>query len=419
VYYAAPLPERVYSRFSGWCWPRPITDSRGMRYKSYALLAASYLTDPICRMREIPWEMRVVDYGQLSLSVQWLACSVTAIFTTVPGIMIRKLVCCFQREPYIHLKGTAEPKSLEKGDVILYSANLANVAGGYSITDGGVAPWTYRIDAQVEKIREQDADVLCLSELFDLSASFYLYEELKKLGYTDFYFNMGMKAAAPGSGLFVASKYAIQTPQFGSFPQTTLQGRTKWACKGSFRFDIVSGEDILIRFYTTHLQHSEEPGYPKRNQSVQEITHEVIEKALKEDCLDEVVARAAQMHMIIQDILGGSSFDKPTVLTGDLNLNDEEIQQSLWKDKFDPGTLNYKGKKTWGGDEFCVGLVNGAVGSKKVSESLNLDHTLLYKGRGRATLETKLVDMGFDGKRFTREALSDHNGLLSKISIKQ
>lgn len=427
-------PDHVADRFAGWCWPRPITDSYGTWIKSYMLLAASYLTDPVCKIREYSWQLAITKEMQPNASetelekTKWLlhlgriACGGTALVTTVPGVIIRSLSSYLQSEPYIHLKGTEPakvlPKLLQESSISVYSANRANQAAGYVFTDAGVTPWTHRIDAHVAEIKDQNADVVCLSELFDPSASFYLYEELKKLGYTDFYFNMGYKAIAPGSGLFVASKYAIQNPEFTAFPEATLQGRTKWACKGFFRFDIASQNDVIARIYTTHLQHSEEPEFPNRNPKITDITQEVIKKALTEDCQDDVIARAAQMHLIVQDMIkNSSSFTKPVVLVGDLNLDPEEKEKSLWNSHFGQGILHYHKKKTWGGDKFCVDLVNGKTGKKKVSGPLDLDYALVFKN-GAATIETWLVDAKFDGTKFELDAVSDHSALKSVIYFK-
>jgi len=41
---------------------------------------------------------------------------------------------------------------------------------------------------------------------------------------------------------------------------------------------------------------------------------------------------------------------------------------------------------------------------------------MLVAGSGRG-IETSLVDPGYDAERFTREALSDHGALLSRIFV--
>ncbi len=418
LYY--PIPHSIIHPFAGWCWPNFITDSREMRIKAWATLAASYLTDPICKVREYTWQLRITEQMlpadtkvKLLFQLGRIGCLLAAIPTTFPGMALRYLIQRFQTVPYLHLKGTYPPKTLVGKEITVYSANRANVAGGYAITDGGVAPWIYRIDKQIKEIIDQDADVVCLSELFDPTASFNMYEALKKAGYTEFYFNPGAKPVAPGAGLFVASKYAIQDLHFVSFPEATLQGRTKWSCKGFFRFDIVSNSETIARFYSTHLQHSEETQFPHRNPTIKEITQDVIVQALKKDCEDDVVARAAQMHLIMEDISKHRSFAAPVIVTGDLNMNEQERNQSRWSQNFTLGTQEYGGRVTWGGDQFCVGLTGG---TKRASVPCNLDYTLLY-GNTSATLKTSLIDAGFDGTRFNPEAVSDHSALVSVITL--
>ena len=70
------------------------------------------------------------------------------------------------------------------------------------------------------------------------------------------------------------------------------------------------------------------------------------------------------------------------------------------------------GALSWDGDEFCAKLVR----DKKVSGPLNLDHTLIKKGTAKK-IETILVETGYDAKQLKKEALSDHKGLLSRITL--
>ena len=103
--------------------------------------------------------------------------------------------------------------------------------------------------------------------------------------------------------------------------------------------------------------------------------------------------------------------DRCVILTGDLNLDDEEYQASDWKNGFIKGD-QFKDHFTWGGDQFCATL----VGDKKVSGPLNLDHTM-YKKETAQSIETTLVKTGYEPSRFKLEALSDHEGLLSVVHV--
>ena len=400
--------------FAGWCIPEPKTESTGMWLKSYAFLLASYLTDPVCKVREYSWQIELVDrqldeakktttYWQIGM----VLAGIGALAATIPGMALRGAVSYFQNEPFIHLRGNLPEKTVEGNELKLFSKNVAYIAGGYAISHSGVAPWTYRIDSQIKEIREQNSDVVCLLEVYDTSAAFYLYEQMKD-EYAHFYFNMGSKAVGPNAGIFIASKYPINNAEFVPFPVQTLQNQAKWTCKGFFRCDVGN----IARLYTTHLQNSAPPISP--NRTIVEISQEMIEQALHEDCHDDVVARAAQMHLIMEDLKENGFSSGPVVIAGDLNMDEEELSKLPWNAEWDPGVVNYGDKKTWGGDQFSVELLKSGT---PASGPANLDYVLVQKNSG-VHLETWLVDSGFDGQQFKWDALSDHHGLKSVIQLK-
>jgi endonuclease/exonuclease/phosphatase family metal-dependent hydrolase len=183
-----------------------------------------------------------------------------------------------------------------------------------------------------------------------------------------------------------ASKYNIKNLEFSPFPQDTLVGRTKYAAKGVFAFDLESRGEHFARVYSTHLQHSEEPAFPTS---------------------EEVEARKRQMQIILDKV--NTVRDRCLVVTGDLNLDDDEYRASSWCHRFQKGDLFGALDKTWGGDEFCARMVG-----KQVSGPLNLDHTMVVNGTVRS-ISTSLVETGYDPTTFKEGALSDHAGLLSRI----
>lgn len=361
--------------------------------------AASYLTDPICKTHECYRRIYVVDAlnpqaskmanvaRKVALVVSVVGWGCLATIITMPGVILRSIGAFIQRHPFVYYKGEAKEKELSKENAFtLLSWNICCVGGGYTISDGGVRPWSFRIDHVIDKIIEKDADVNCLYETFDTQSAFRIRDRLKDHGYVHFYFNIGPKAIGVSSGIFVASKYKIENPEFTQFPLDSLVGRTKNAAKGVFAFDLVSKGNSFARIYSTHLQHSELPEFPTR---------------------EEVEGRRKQMQIIMDKI--HSVRDRCVILTGDLNLDDEEYAASSWKDRFEK-YAEYQ-EKTWGGDEFCALMVG-----KPISSPLNLDHTMMVKSTGKS-ISTSLVDTGFDSTTFKKEALSDHAGLLSYISI--
>lgn len=351
---------------------------------------ASYLTDPICKAHESFRRLYVVDALNPTASkiANWsrkfflmmavVLFSILALFTTGPGAALRGIAAFWQKNPFTHVYTGAENKILPQNrEFTLLSWNICCVAGGYTISDGGVVPWEERIDDIVRQIIEKDADVNCLYETFDTKSAYYLTEKLKEKGYGHFYYNIGPQAIGVSSGIMIASKYEIKDPEFTLFPKETLVGRTKNAAKGIFGFDLVSEGKAFARVFTTHLQHSEEPAFPTP---------------------PEIKGRKKQMEILVDKV--NQIRDRAIVITGD--MNQEDLPWPFQRnDLFE--------EKTWGGDAFCAKLEG-----KRVSGPLNLDHTMAVRVRNMAT---SMIGTGYDPNVYKREATSDHNGLFSRIAL--
>jgi endonuclease/exonuclease/phosphatase family metal-dependent hydrolase len=362
---------------------------------------ASYLTDPVCQCHERYRRIAVVDAlhpharrganlaRKLSLVMDLLGYAALAMVSTAPGIALRSVASRWQKHAYLYCSGKAPEKTLPTDRIFsILSWNVCCVGGGYPITDGGVLPWPARIERIADTIRRQDADVVCLYETFDLRAACHLRDRMLASGYVHCYYNIAPRGLGVNSGILVASKYGLRNPEFTPFPVGTLVGRTKSATKGVFGFDLQSNGHTFARVYSTHLQHSEECMYPTPA---------------------ERAGRAAQMQIVVGRV--DALVRGCTVVTGDLNLDDEEYRASAWQHRFSKQDVYRDPRRTWGGDAFCASLVG-----KRVSTPLNLDHTMLAAGTGRA-LRTSLVDPGYDALQFSRDALSDHGALLSEISV--
>lgn len=364
-----------------------------------AFRVASSLTDPVCKAHEFYRRAQTVQalhpaaafasntVRKICLYAGLMGWASLAVFTTVPGIALRWMAAQLQTQPFLHVRGEAAEKTLPSDRCFsLLSWNICCTAGGYPFSDAGVLPWSFRIDRIAEKIAERNADVNCLYESFDATSAFHLCKKLKEKGYTDFYFNIGPRAVGVSSGIFVASKYPISEAEFTPFPEETLVGRTKNASKGVFSFALQSEGKSFANIYTTHLQHSEQPQF-----STQE----------------ERDGRKNQMKLIVEKMKKAKNLC--TLLTGDLNLDDQEYNRSLWHRQFEKND-QFTGY-TWGGDAFSAQLVG-----KPISGPLNLDHTLHLKD-SPGSIMTFLLDVGFDSKVLKEEALSDHAPLLSKVFV--
>lgn len=370
-----------------------IENSFREQFADCVFTAASHLTTPICKTRELyvklknndmldPTADRVARWAKKCwLFAQLVTSGVAAALFTLPGIALRELGKLICEHPFKYKRGEALELPFSQQFFSILSWNICCVPAGYSITDGNVVPWIERIHLVSQAIREQNADVVCLYEIMDFNAAKRLFEELKDQ-YAHFYFNIGAQAIGPSSGIFVASKYPVGDPKFIRFPTEMLVGRTKHAAKGVFSFDIP-----CARIFATHTQHSEVPACPTE---------------------EEINCRAAQMNLIATDMQRVDG--KAVILTGDFNLDNDEYENSTWKEHFE-GAVNFEDPKTWGGDELCARLEG-----KETSSPRNLDYTVYLQGSAQG-IETVQVETGYDQRVYKVEALSDHNGLFSTIQI--
>lgn len=371
-----------------------------------ALKIASYFTDPICNMRECYYTLSILDQTCEStaekvmqmalLTFKTIAYGLLAIYTAPIGIAIRGAVAAWQTHPFIYIKRDGEGKTLpENKQITLVSHNECYMPAGYSITDGQVTPPSdkARIDANIEKIKALDPDVVCLYEVPDICDAEYISSKL-----SDYPFVIpvaGVRAVGTSSMMYVASKYEIveDSIEFDPFvKEIELTGRAKYSEKGILSFSLKSkgDDDSFATIFSTHLQHSEIPAEPTE---------------------EDVKSRQMQMQRITQKI--ENLLDTTAVIfTGDLNQEEQEIntfftQREITYLRRDPSVT---GEITWGGDEWCAKLMD-----KEASSPLVLDYTYIA---GKATsIATKIFETGYVSNEFKPDATSDHYLLSSRITV--
>ena len=357
---------------------------------------ASLLTDPVCYAHQLARRAHTVkelhpdasSAEQIARQFFFLAsaavCACLAIVTTIPGIILRELGIAVQNKNFRYYESNAEEKTLIN-ELKIASWNVGILASGHVITDAGVTPWQDgRGDKVLEKIKDKDADVVVLFEMFDPAAAKHFIKGLEET-YKYFIYNPGSKAVGPNSGIFVASKSRILNPQYTPFSADMLDGRAKGGARGLLEFNLSK----RVRIFASHLQHSEIPAYPT---------------------LGEIKARRKEMDFIVDRT---EAFKvRNNIFTADANMNEEEWH--TWADLFvrDP---NVVGKKTWGGDDWCARAVN----RPKISGPLCLDYTGIFQDAtvDPELIQTTLIETGFEPTRYLPSALSDHKGLFSRIKL--
>ena len=177
----APVSEEMPA-FSQDATPLRIND----QLAHFLWMAASHLTDPVCRAHEYwrrtfvvqsecPQAHQVVKYAKKAfLYLGIYGWGNVAVFTTAPAFLLRYIARRLQTEPFMAQHAPTAHKVLaENGAFTIFSWNICAPGGGYASSDGGVAPCRDRLDAVVDKVLEKNTDISCLFEVFDIKAAAY------------------------------------------------------------------------------------------------------------------------------------------------------------------------------------------------------------------------------------------------------
>jgi endonuclease/exonuclease/phosphatase family metal-dependent hydrolase len=375
--------------------------------KVETLKIASYLTEPICKVREYFYTFYLMNETCKDTAQKVIKCaflilgicvfSLLAPFTAPLGALSRGMIAALESKPYIYLERTGEGKILpENKKITLVSHNQCYMPAGYCITDGGVTPISdkERMHANLQRLKALNPDIICLYEVPDICDAEYLSSQLPN--YPFLIPVAGVRAIGPSSMMFVASKYEIakDSIEFTPFVKgTELTGRAQYSEKGVLSFDIQSrgSKDPIATIISTHLQHSEIPAIPEK---------------------EEKEARAVQMNKIANQIKTKIEENRAIIFTGDLNQEESELnafldQHQINEWRRDPAV---QGKPTWGGDKWCADLTD-----KPASHPLTLDYTFIA---GKAIdISTNIIGTGFSGLTFRPDATSDHDLLFSTITL--
>lgn len=384
---------------------QPFSESGDYRQtKIEALKIASYLTEPVCKVREYFYTFYILDQTCQSTAEKVQKCAFLVLgivifslltpFTTPLGMILRGGVALLSSEPYLYIE-RGEGKVFSKNrEITLVSHNQCYMPAGYAITDGQVTPSSdrARMDANIERIRALNPDLICLYEVADICDASYISSRLPE--YPFIIPVAGVRTVGPSSMMYVASKYEIAKDSIEFVPfikGKELTGRAEHSEKGFLSFNLRSQGGDLATVVSTHLQHSEIPELPEEG---------------------ERGARAAQMKKIVDYIKRIVARGVPVIFTGDLNQSEEELKEFLTHHQIDwlRRDPSVEGKITWGGDEWCAKLMG-----KPPSKPLVLDYAFVA-GRG-VSISTKIKGTGYSGSEFKREATSDHNLLYSRVLI--
>ncbi len=311
-----------------------------------------------------------------------------------------------ERIPYRYLKGQAPEKTVAAGsEFTVLNLNTCFVPSRYPYLFGGVLlPWQERVSALADKILSADADVVCLQEVHAEDASQALFELLKDR-YSHFYTAIGprvlgfsLESLGLPSGLFVASKYPIERPQFTLFSLSGVQMNY-----GFFDFLISNGKDTMGHIYTTHMQ------------------------SLKYHQFEEI--RAVQLGQILKKMEDDAKSDDrkvPFFLCGDFNIPfgwgepGSALIDAYFEDDYNQGRAEVNGANRTCTDYFTNHFFSPTKNRDEIDPYFQIiDYALLHRSLGSSGYEIKTVQVPMNDLDQPETALSDHHGLLTTVKHKE
>jgi hypothetical protein len=322
---------------------------------------------------------------------------------------MKALNAMHERLPYIALKSQTPEKTADKTEFTVLNLNTCFVPGQFPFIYGGVTmPWQDRVAPLAAKIITANADIVCLQEVHAHEASFAMYEALKD-NYTYFYLAIGprllgfsLESLGLPSGLFVASKYPIENPQFTVFSVSGIPMNY-----GFFDFVVKNGSTSIGHVYTTHMQ------------------------GLNYEQFAQI--RGAQLNQIMTKMQADFSKQEkkmPYFLCGDLNIpfGSKEpgvaILSTSFYDDYNKNQVAICENNRTCTDYFTNYLFSATKNPEKIDPNFQiLDYALLLQSLPSApekslsegyAIKTHLIRMNEIDK--PSEAISDHHALVTTIS---
>ncbi|MBI3236149.1 MAG: endonuclease/exonuclease/phosphatase family protein [Chlamydiales bacterium] len=348
-----------------------------LRYRLLAPLEPKKFENCDRRVQEVAFRVLIV----LSVAIAFPAIFCVVAISGLAARVCRLIGVFLQKGGYTSVLGGREEKILNREDprLKIMTWNICALAAKMSLDHGGVIDWKKRIPEIIEKIQEEDPDVLLLQEVYDTACAERLVRGLHA-DYAHFFIHLGSNARGSNGGCFVATKCG-----FTHFSHTSFTNNTWILNRGFATLEIKADPadaEACARIIGTHLIHG-----------------------------DQGENRLAQIEQIVSD-LERREEAVPTLLAGDLNMERDEEGRSL---------LAYVDHAYLGEESTCTGRLQiqwdpeqqGVVLDEKL-DFISLFKTQTAAGRVLPSAPAELANCQLIEAyplHDTKRATSDHRGL--------
>lgn len=312
-------------------------------------------------------------------------CSVALL--GVASKAFRAVGFALQKGGYTHIRGEAPEKSLDLRDpqVKVVSWNICGVGGGMSLDHGGVTPWRSRIDAIVQKIKDEDPDVLILQEVYDTALAEAIIDRLKS-EYAHFFAHLGPNLWGSVGGGMVLSKCAVH-----HFSHTSFDSNQWTLNRGFASLELKAAPQGALpctRIIGTHLIHGGEK----------------VDQKNRVEQVAQIVNYVARQRLAMA-----------TVLAGDLNVERDEEEGGILSSRLHHSyralqpTCTERMAAQW--DLKVRRLWDEMIDYISLFKSAQPDGQRLPVVDDGVTFENCHLVEAFDASYNTKTALSDHHGI--------
>lgn len=273
----------------------------------------------------------------------------------------------FQKDNYTHIRTATAEKILDTSAKIL----TWNICGPCAMAKdhGGVNHWQDRIDRIVATIKNEDPDVLLLEEIYDTALAEAI---IAKLGshYAHFYTHLGQNVIGSVGGCMVAFKGHPE-----KFTNINFNNNDASLTRTFATLEFKIGNEP-VRFIGTHLIHN---SADSRTEQVAQIERTINDKMLTILAGDLNVERDQSEGEVLSHFEHGYKGSEPT-------CTNRMIDQ--WSSDWDPKNAGTPGEV--------------------------IDYISIYKPSmsPKFKLEDVQLVRAFDDTYNTKEALSDHHGIV-------
>ena len=381
--------DRTFLDLSSKC-AEPICWTYGLlRYKLVMTLDPDKFDNATSKVKEIGKRILIAVGALIAFTVGIEFTLPALLGLGVASRIFRAIGFSLQKKGFTHIRTSAPEKRID-GLPKVATWNVLGVAGGMHYDHGGVVGFRARLQGILEKIRNEDPDVLVLQEIYDTALAEALIRELGK-EYAHIYAHLGKSVMGSVGGLMVFSKCAVHRFDNEDFHTSS------WTLKRGFATIEVKArpEDRLpcARIIGTHLIH----GHTEQDKQ----------------------KRVAQVAQIVNS-LAKRTLALPTVLVGDANIERDSKEAEVLNRYLKPG---YVGSRPTCTNRLVAKWNRSApfAPEEKIDIISSFKRVVLDDGRILPVIEegfelknVRLIE-AFDDRFDTKTALSDHHMLVAEL----